>query len=91
MNGKKGVIGVNGLERTIGLKLKVRTYVADRVEEREKVIFSIRQLYRLLSMIRNNKIIYGISVGNDSIILHLFVDRGILYNPYDVNNKDNGG
>jgi len=78
---------MTNLEKTIGLKLKVITYVGNEKCEKEKVIFSIRQLYRLLSMIRNNKIIYGLGVEDNSIVVHLFVDRGILYNPYDVNNN----
>jgi len=78
---------MENLHKTIGLKLKVKTYVADRVEEREKVIFSIRQLYRLLSQIRANGIIYGLGIEDNTLILHLFVDRMALYGHDDVNNN----
>jgi len=79
------------LEKTIGLKLVVKTYVGNSIDVREKTIFSIRQLYRLLSQIRANGIIYGLGIEDNTLILHLFVDRGLLYGSDDVNNKDNGG
>jgi len=79
------------LTRTIGVKLKVRTYCNGNIEEEERVIFSVRELYNLLSMVRFNNIVYGVGVEVDSIVLHLFVDRTLGFRePIDTKLKDLG-
>lgn len=76
---------MSNLDKTIGLKLKVITYVGNQRFEREKIIFSIRELHKLLSKVLSNKIIYGVSVTSNEITIHLFVDRGNTLYSYEVN------
>jgi len=82
---------MTNLEKTIGLKLVVKTYVGDNVDVREKTIFSIRELFNFLEKVRANNVIYGLGIESNTLVLHLFVDRMALYGHNDVNNKDNGG
>jgi hypothetical protein len=75
------------LDKTIGLKLKVISYIGNQQFEREKIIFSIRELHKLLSKVLSNKIVYGISANENEIIIHLFIDRGNTLYSYEVNKQ----
>ena len=75
------------LEKTIGLKLKLISYVGNQTFIKEKTIFSIRELHKILSKILANKIVYGISANENEIIIHLFIDRGNTLYSYDVDKQ----
>ena len=60
----------------LGIRLKVVSWVGNEKFEKEKVLFSVRQLYKLLKAVKANDIIYGLSIGEDGLTLHLFIDRG---------------
>jgi hypothetical protein len=93
MIGNFGGEKMANLEKTIGLRLKVISYVGNQQFEREKTIFSIRELHKLLSKVMANKIVYGLSYSENCLILHLFIDRGNTLYSYEVNKQlnQNGG
>jgi len=75
MKRKNGGENMQKNTANLGIKLKVVSYVGENRFEREKTIFSIKQLYKILSVVKSNGIIYGLGVENDSLVLHLFIDR----------------
>jgi hypothetical protein len=82
---------MQNLEKTIGLRLKVISYVGNQRFEREKTIFSIRELHKILSKVLSNKIVYGLSYSENCLILHLFIDRGNTLYSYEVDKLSNKG
>jgi hypothetical protein len=89
MIGKNGGEKMQNLEKTIGLKLKVISYLGNQTFVREKTIFSIRELHKILSKILANKIVYGLSANENCLILHLFIDRGNTLYSYEVDKQLN--
>ena len=87
MISKFGGEKMENLEKTIGLRLKVISYIGNQTFVREKIIFSIRELHNLLSKVLSNKIVYGISYSDNCLILHLFIDRGNTLYSYDVDKQ----
>ena len=75
MNKEKEVKLMQIKSKNIGVRLMVISYIGNCRFQKEKEIFSVRQLYNLLRKIKDNLIIYGISVGENTIIVHLFLDR----------------
>jgi hypothetical protein len=89
MVSKNGGEKMANLEKTIGIRLKVISYVGNQQFVREKTIFSIRELHKILSKVLANKIVYGISASDNYLILHLFLDRGNTLMSYDVGEQLN--
>jgi hypothetical protein len=80
---------MENLEKTIGLRLKVISYVGNQKFEKEKTIFSIRELHKILSKVLANRIVYGLSANEDCLTLHLFIDRGNTLYSYEVGKQLN--
>jgi len=85
MNKEKEVIKVKNTIKNIGIKLKLVSYIGSSRFEKEKTIFSIREFHRLLRYIKSNGVVYGVGVEDDSIIIHLFLDR-----PFSIKGNDVG-
>ena len=75
MNKEKEVRKVQKNVGNLGIRLRVVSYVGKEKFEKEKTIFSIREFYNIINKIKNNRIIYGIGVNEDCLIVHLFLDR----------------